>query len=158
VHAKLCNRCPTTSTVNGIPQMNDTLHRFKDVFNRLNANNLELLQEIYRPDVRFEDPVHRLEGLPALSDYYRRLYQGVSSCRFDFEDEIVQGDRAALVWIMSFEHARFKRGETLELSGVSHLKFDQRVFYHRDYFDMGAFIYERVPLLSSVIRTIKRRL
>ena len=140
--------------------MSGPLDHFKDAFNRLNANTLDFLAEIYTPDVAFRDPVHELKGLPALRDYYGRLYQGVVSCRFDFEDEVIAGQQGMLVWIMRFQHARFRRGETLELRGVSHLKFrdDDKVFQHHDYFDMGEFIYERVHLLGGVIRMIKSRL
>jgi SnoaL-like domain len=138
----------------------DHFNHFKTTFNQLNANTLNLLDEIYTPDVVFRDPVHALEGLPALRDYYGRLYAGVVSCQFEFESEVVDGPRAMLVWIMRFQHRQFRRGELLDLRGVSHLKFrdDGKVFYHHDYFDMGAFIYERVHLLGSVIRFIKGRL
>jgi hypothetical protein len=140
--------------------MSGPLDRFKTVFNQLNRDNLGLLEEIYTPDVRFRDPVHALDGLPALRDYYARLYDGVVTCHFDFEAEVIQGQQGMLVWIMRFQHARFRRGETLELSGVSHLRFldDGRVNDHRDYFDMGEFIYERVPVLGRIIRAIKNRL
>lgn len=140
--------------------MSGPLDRFKTVFNQLNRDNLGLLEEIYTPDVRFRDPVHALDGLPALRDYYARLYDGVVTCHFDFEAEVIQGQQGMLVWIMRFQHARFRRGETLELSGVSHLQFldDGRVNDHRDYFDMGEFIYERVPVLGRIIRAIKNRL
>lgn len=140
--------------------MPGSLDRFKTLFNQLNKDNLHLLDEIYTPDVTFRDPVHALDGLPALRDYYRRLYDGVVSCRFEFEAEVMEAQQGMLVWIMRFQHARFRAGEMLELRGVSHLQFldDGRVHYHRDYFDMGEFIYERVPLLGSVIRAIKNRL
>ncbi len=136
------------------------MDHFKNIFNQLNNNNLELLDEIYTLDVTFRDPVHALDGLPALRDYYARLYNGVVSCRFEFEAEILEGQQGMLVWLMQFQHTRFRPGETLELRGVSHLRFleDGRVNYHRDYFDMGEFIYERVPVLGCVIRAIKRRL
>jgi len=32
------------------------------------------------------------------------------------------------------------------------------VIYHRDYFDMGAFVYENIPVLGSVVRYTKKRL
>ena len=140
--------------------MSGHLDHFKDTFNRLNGNTLDLLAEIYTPDVVFRDPVHELKGLPALRDYYGRLYQGVVSCQFEFEDEVIGDQQGMLVWLMRFQHARFRAGETLKLRGVSHLKFrnDGKVFQHHDYFDMGEFIYERVHLLGSVIRMIKSRL
>jgi hypothetical protein len=140
--------------------MSGPLDRFKLVFDQLDKDHLNLLEEIYTPDVVFRDPVHELKGLPALWTYYSRLYDGVISCQFEFEDEVIQDQKGMLVWIMRFQHARFRRGETLELRGVSHLKFraDGKVFHHHDYFDMGAFIYERVPVLGGIIRAIKNRL
>lgn len=140
--------------------MSGALDTFKYTFNRLNANQLDLLDEIYTLDVSFRDPVHELQGLPALRDYYGRLYQGVVSCRFEFEVEVIDGPQGMLAWLMRFQHARFRAGEILELRGVSHLKFrdDDKVHYHRDYFDMGEFIYERVPVLGGIIRGIKNRL
>lgn len=138
--------------------MTDPINRFKEIFNRLDGGNLHLLEQIYESDVVFRDPVHELAGLDALRAYYARLYDGVLSCRFEFEDEIAAGNSAVLVWVMHFEHARFCRGEKLTLRGVSHLRFNDKVSYHHDYFDMGAFIYEKVPILGSVIRAIKSRL
>ena len=140
--------------------MSRPLDRFKNMFNQLDKNHLELLEQIYTPDVKFRDPVHTLNGLPALRDYYSRLYEGVLSCQFTFEAEVIESQQGMLAWVMRFQHRRFRAGETLELSGISQLQFldDGRVHNHRDYFDMGEFIYERVPVLGSVIRTIKKRL
>lgn len=136
------------------------LDHFKKVFNQLDKDHLDLLEQIYTPDVQFRDPVQSLNGLPALWDYYGRLYEGVVSCQFTFEAEVIEGQQGMLVWIMRFQHRQFRSGEMLELRGVSHLQFldDNRVHHHRDYFDMGEFIYERVPVLGSVIRAIKNRL
>jgi len=140
--------------------MSRPLDRFRNVFNQLDKNHLDLLEQIYTPDVKFRDPVHTLNGLPALRDYYSRLYEGVLSCQFTFEAEVIESQQGMLAWVMRFQHRRFRAGETLELSGISQLQFldDGRVHNHRDYFDMGEFIYERVPVLGSVIRTIKKRL
>ncbi len=136
------------------------LDHFKNTFNQLDKNHLDLLEQIYAPDVQFRDPVQSLTGLPALRDYYGRLYEGVIACYFTFDAEVIEGQQGVLVWTMFFEHSRFRAGEKLELRGVSHLQFldDGRVHHHRDYFDMGEFIYERVPVLGSVIRAIKNRL
>lgn len=135
--------------------MNPTLERFKATFNELNADNLDRLDAIYAADVDFRDPVHALRGLDALRAYYRRLYAGVEACRFDYTDTVVQGGTAVVLWTMHLRHRRFRAGETLVLDGASHLRFGERVYRHHDYFDMGAFIYERVPVLGAVIRRIK---
>ncbi len=139
--------------------MQDTVQRFMDAFNRLNAHNLELLETLYTPDVEFRDPVHELQGREALRDYYGRLYEGVESCHFEFSEWVIDGDRVALVWTMHVRHARFQKGRVITLKGVSQLLFaGDKVRRHHDYFDMGEFIYERVPLLGGLIRLIKSRL
>lgn len=139
--------------------MTAAVERFKDAFNRLNGQNLDLLESLYTRDVEFRDPVHELHGRDALRDYYARLYEGVESCRFEFSDQVIDGDRVVLVWTMQVRHARFQKGRTITLEGASHLLFaGDKVRRHHDYFDMGQFIYERVPVLGGLIRLIKSRL
>lgn len=135
------------------------LDRFLETFDRLDRTNLHLLDSIYAPEVVFEDPLHRVEGIEALRAYCARLYDGVVSCRFHFTDRVLSGDRAAVQWTMEMRHARFRPRETLRLPGASFLRFraDGLVDLHRDHFDAGAMIYERVPVLGAVVRAIKAR-
>ncbi len=52
-------------------------------------------------------------------------------------------------------------GREITVDGVSLITFrgaEGKVISHRDYFDMGEFIYERVPILSSVIGFIKNKM
>jgi hypothetical protein len=139
----------------------DALERFGDVFNQLNASNLELVETIYAQDIHFVDPINEVKGLERLRAYYANIYDGVKSCRFEWlGDGAIQDDQATLEWIMHWEHERFQKGKVLSLPGVSILRFldDGKVIRHRDYYDMGGFLYERVPLLGFAIRKIKKRL
>lgn len=139
--------------------MLESLDRFKRAMNRVDSRNLDLLDELYAEDVVFEDPLHRVSGRPALREYFARMYDGVASCEFEFSDEVVGPSEAAVVWTMRMRHERFRPDETLELPGMSFLRFrDGRVVHHRDSFDVGAMIYERVPLLGGAVRYIKGRL
>jgi hypothetical protein len=54
-------------------------------------------------------------------------------------------------------HARLRPGELLSLPGASVIKFEERIHYHRDYFDVGAMLYERLPVVGGLIRSIKAR-
>ena len=130
---------------------------FQALFNALDARNLDRLGEIYADDVLFEDPLHRVEGLPALTDYFRKMYRGVVEIRFDFDDVMEDAEGAMLTWVMHMRHARLRPGELLSLPGASVIKFEERIHYHRDYFDVGAMLYERLPVIGGVIRRIKAR-
>ncbi|EGU32244.1 putative transcriptional regulator [Vibrio ichthyoenteri ATCC 700023] len=129
------------------------------IYQQLNKSNLYLLDDVYHRDVVFEDAAHRLEGWDELKRYFDALYRNVQRCQFDIQDLQQQGNAGFITWTMALEHPKLQRGNTIYVNGVSHLKFsDGKVIYHRDYFDLGEMLYENLPLLGSVIRTIKQRL
>ncbi|NGX15698.1 nuclear transport factor 2 family protein [Wenzhouxiangella sp. XN24] len=127
------------------------------MFQELRADNLALLDGVYATGVTFEDPLHRVEGLAELKAYFGRLYAAVESIRFDFDTVIAGPGEAMLTWTMRMRHGRLRSGEELALPGATHIRFAERVHYHRDYFDAGALLYERLPVLGTVIRAIRRR-
>ncbi len=137
--------------------MQTILERFTRTYHRLNGQSMGLLQELYSDDVLFQDPFHRVSGLPALTAYFTALYRNVESISFRFEDAVVQGDNVMLTWAMSFTHPKLNGGDMVIVPGSTHLRFRDKVFYHRDYFDGGAMLYEQLPLIGMVIRAIKAR-
>lgn len=139
--------------------LESALERFLDTYQQLNRDNLELLDEIYSPDVHFSDPAHSLNGLSALRDYFAELYANVEQVTFDFSEPHVGGDQVSVQWVMRLRHPRLNRGAEVEVPGVSCLHFvdDGRVDQHRDYFDLGLLLYEQLPLLGPLVRAVKRR-
>jgi hypothetical protein len=138
----------------------DPLDTFLTTFNRLDKHNLSLLETMYHPDICFEDPAHSLNGLPALKDYFASLYENVRSIGFTFISRMQSGDQAFVTWTMQMSHPRLAKGRPVSIKGCSCLTFspDGRVIGHRDFFDLGAMIYEHLPLLGGLIRTVKKRL
>ena len=133
------------------------LVRFQEVFQELRHDRLALLDEVYASDIVFEDPLHRVAGLAQLKDYFERMYEGVESIGFEFGDVIEAPGQAMLTWTMRMTHRRLRAGEELALPGASHIRFGERVHYHRDYFDAGALLYERLPVLGGIVRAIRAR-
>jgi hypothetical protein len=126
-------------------------------FEQLNKDTTYLVDDFYDERVRFVDPVTLVDSRPALKDYYTRLYRNVISIRFDFSEEIVRENTLILVWTMHLV-SKLNSGQPMRVQGISHIKFGGRegkAVYHRDYYDMGEFVYERIPVLSSLIRFIK---
>lgn len=131
---------------------------FQQTFQELGHDNLAQLTDIYADEVVFEDPLHRVEGLAALTAYFERMYEGVESIGFEFGEVLESPGQAMLTWTMHMTHRRLRPRETLVLPGASHIRYGQRVHYHRDYFDAGALLYERLPLLGGVVRAVRRRI
>jgi hypothetical protein len=134
------------------------LATFKNNFQVLDKESLHRLDQMYEPDIHFEDPLHIVNGLDELKSYFSNMYSNVQSIRFDFTHELVCGEEAVLFWTMHFIHPRLNKGATIEVNGSSHLKFRDYCYHHRDYFDTTDMLFEHIPLLGSVIRGIKKRI
>lgn len=127
-------------------------------FNGFDKHHPELLDEFYAADVEFHDTVSDLRGLAALKTYYAKLYENLISIRFDFGAIVESGDEAFAPWTMRMRHKAVNGGREIALEGVSHIRFrNGKAVYHRDYFDMGAFVYEHVPVLGAGVRYVKKK-
>ena len=49
-------------------------------------------------------------------------------------------------------------GKPISVQGTSHIRFTDKVYFHQDYFDGGALLYEHVPVLGSIIQQLKKRM
>jgi hypothetical protein len=133
------------------------IERFKTYFKLLHEADLSKLREIYAEQVVFKDPVHEMRGLVELEDYFTSLCSDLSECRFEYLDEVVTEQSAYIKWIMHFKHPRLGN-RLISVRGVSHLKLGDKIEYHEDFYDMGAMLYEQLPLLGNVTRWLRLRL
>ncbi|RAR58174.1 MULTISPECIES: nuclear transport factor 2 family protein [Halomonadaceae] len=143
------------------------LDAFCAFFNKLDKTCTDQLGNVYTDDIVFQDPLHRIEGLSELETYFAALYTHVEECQFTFHHQQRQGDTAFVTWTMTLRHPRLSGGKAYEVEGCSRLTFappragsdqePQKVQHHRDYFDAGELLYERLPGLGWVIRHLKRR-
>lgn len=127
-------------------------------FNQLNKNTIDQLGDFYTDDAEFIDPVSHMKGLPGIKKYYANVYKNVESIRFDFKE--IQYDKLTFYaqWVMTFSTKTLNGGKPFAVDGISVMKFNEngKVFFHRDYTDLGSMVYEKVPLLGTVIRMIKK--
>lgn len=138
--------------------MHQTLEKFHHFYEHLDIDQLDEIKQLYSRDVQFIDPAHQINGHDALQRYFEQLFQKVSHCRFSIHQITEQNGQAFVTWTMDFAHPRLKGGDSVLVEGVSHLKFAEQIYYHRDYFDLGAMLYEHIPAFGAITRTIKNRL
>ncbi len=136
------------------------LERFISTYQKLDKNNLSRLSSVYSSNIIFTDPLHEISGLDSLMNYFKSLYQNVDAVTFVFGETIAEQDRATITWVMTVRHPRLNGGQAFNVDGVSCLHFNTEglVSAHRDYFDLGALLYEQIPLLKRIIKKIKERL
>ena len=136
------------------------MEKFLAMYKDLSSDNLHLLQNIYSSDIQFIDPAHEINGLGKLTEYFSTLYQNAISIDFNFKDVVQQHNSCYLQWDMTFRHKSLAGGKTILVSGTTFLRFndDHKVYFHRDYFDLGEMLYENLPLLGRLVISIKGRL
>lgn len=133
--------------------------RVKRAYQTLGKDNLAEVEMLYAEDVCFEDPTHGVQGREALLAYFARTFANLKGCHFMFHQTVTNGTDIFLSWTMFLRHPRLRHGETIRVEGASYLKTrNGKIYYHRDYFDMGAMVYEHLPLLGRIIQRIKQRL
>jgi hypothetical protein len=130
---------------------------FCRVYQGLHKHNLSQLGLVYSDNINFIDALHNLKGLEQLTEYFSHLYGNVLYCNFDIEEVIQEEGKASIVWTMKYAHPKINMGKAISVNGCSHLKFNEKIYYHRDFLDMGQMLYEHLPLLGGVIRMVKKR-
>lgn len=136
------------------------IDRFVDNINSLSKDNVdEVLNRIYTKEIEFIDPLKGIKGIDELINYFNNLYKSVDHCYFDVTDYINNQDTHSIEWVMNLKHKKLSKNQTISLHGCSFVKFDDnKVYYHRDYYDLGALIYERLPLLGLAVKSIRNAL
>jgi hypothetical protein len=73
------------------------------------------------------------------------------------KSSIVQDNDAFLVWDFQFKIKGTLRQQSIH--GASHLRFDDNnlIDYHRDYWDAAEELYEKISVLGSLMRVLKRK-
>ncbi|GIU04308.1 nuclear transport factor 2 family protein [Shewanella morhuae] len=136
---------------------NPLVDNFIELYQALNKNNLHLLGQVYGDDIIFTDPMHQISGLELLTQYFAKLYENVQHIQFEIKEVQQSDSQASLFWQMQYRHPKLNRGQLIRVDGMSQLKFNDKIYFHRDYFDLGQMLYEQVPCVGGVIRLLKTR-
>lgn len=128
-----------------------------EFFAGLETNTLEsrVLQAYAEAAVQ-DQPLGRFEGRPAILEQYRKVLEGSESIAFEVRDEFVSGEETIVLWSLVLHYTG---KDPVSIDGASHLKMAAgKIAVQRDYYDLGAAVYERIPVLGAVVRWIKGRL
>ncbi len=126
-------------------------------FESISQENTVDLKQIYTEDVFFKDPFNEVNGIQHVITIFDHMFHQLDQPRFVVTTHVIQGDQAFLTWDFLFKMKRFNRNEQC-IRGASHIRFaaDGRVCYHRDYWDVAEELYEKLPLIGSVMRGLKK--
>lgn len=136
-----------------------TLDTIVQFFESLTPTSVAQIGDFYTETAYFKDPFNEVRSVADIQQIFSHMFVALDQPHFVVTDRVMQGQQCFLVWDFKF---RFKRFDTVTLQtvrGASHLRFaaDGRICYHRDYWDAAEELYEKLPILSSLMRWLKRR-
>jgi hypothetical protein len=135
----------------------ESLQQLIRFFEKIDTGSVGPLAQVYSEDVFFKDPFNEVRGLPGVVRIFSHMFEQVDSPRFVVTNHVLQGDQAFLTWDFLFRMKRFSTAEQC-IRGATHLRFgpDGKANFHRDYWDAAEELYEKLPLLGSLMRGLKR--
>ena len=140
---------PTSAAVDGVVQY----------FETLTPEGVAHINTLYSPQARFVDPFNDVVGLPAIEGVFAHMFVALEAPRFVITERIAQGQQCFLTWDFHFRFKNFQKDTPQTIRGGSHLVFseDGLVTLHRDYWDAASELYEKLPVVGSVMRWLKKR-
>lgn len=128
-------------------------------FENLSPESVAQLGQFYAPQSRFKDPFNDVTGLPEIGRIFEHMFVALIAPRFVVTQQIAQGAQCFLTWEFRFQFRNYRLGQEQVILGASHLVFNAQglVTLHRDYWDAAEELYEKLPLVGSLMRWLKRR-
>ena len=132
--------------------------RLVALYETLVPADLPGLRGVYADDARFKDPFNQVQGVAAIARIFGHMFGKLDSPRFQVIGIVADGDEVVLTWDFTFR-TRGAGAVALCIHGASHVRFNPQgqVAMHRDYWDAAEELYEKLPLLGTLMRWLKRR-
>lgn len=135
------------------------LCRLIDFFENLSQQNVAEIPTLYAADAYFKDPFNEVNRVEDIMRIFDEMFHQVNKPRFVVHTAFESGEQIFIAWRFVFQMKRFKAGEIQCIRGASHLLLNQQglVQSHRDYWDTAEELYEKIPVLSGLMRWLKKQ-
>jgi ketosteroid isomerase-like protein len=138
------------------------LQRVVKFFEHLEPADVAQIADIYTVDAQFKDPFNDVQGVRAIELIFAHMFDALDAPRFVITQQVQQGAQCFVTWDFLFAMRRFDAGQTQTIRGASHLVLREeagvwRVALHRDYWDAAEELYEKLPVVGSLMRWLKKR-
>jgi predicted heme/steroid binding protein len=128
-------------------------------FETLTEASVSNLPDHYVADAYFKDPFNEVRGVKHIQHIFAHMYTALDKPRFIITNRIVQDNACFLVWDFKFYMKNYDKTKEQTIRGGSHLVLneDGKIVSHRDYWDAAEELYEKLPVVGSLMRWLKKR-
>lgn len=143
----------------GIDTDQPRCHSYRHFLETLSPAAIERLDEIAAADIHYHDPFVDVRGLAQVKRAFHAMFDDIDAPRFTLTHCACDGDTCFLRWHFTCRPKTIKRGHPWVCDGVTELRFgpDGKVVEILEHWDAGEQVYEKIPVLRTIIRLTKRR-
>ena len=133
----------------------DSCEQYIRLFEELSVERIDGIEHFVSVNIKFKDPFNDISGLDAFCRLLVKMIDDVEGLRFEVIHRAWTEDVLFLRW--SFQGK--VKGHNWEIQGMSEIIFDEQglVCQHIDHWDAAEQFYEKLPLVGTILRIIKRR-
>jgi hypothetical protein len=142
----------------GSPEETLALDRLQGYFALVTPGSVRLhTAEVYAPAAYLNDTLVAIEGVGRIEAYLAKTTENARQLRVQFLDHTQAGPDYYIRWRMTVQADALNGGEPVVTYGITQFRFDPegRVLIHKDFWDAATGFYEQLPVLGSLVRTVR---
>ena len=129
-------------------------------FESITPDNIDNVRALVTDDVRFKDPFNDVRGIDKLLKILTKMFDDADDISFKMREQAGTGRVYFLRWHFTCHpKSRFLKSPW-QVDGISvvTLSDDGLIKEHVDYWDAGEQLYDRLPVIGSLLRFVRRPL
>lgn len=114
--------------------------------------------QFFNENISFKDPFHHVSGIEEVFAIFQLMYENLENPRFKVLEIVSQRNISYMKWEFKFNFKDQK--EEQMFFGISRVVFDLdgKALSHEDFWDAAENIYEKIPIISYLIKLVKNRI
>lgn len=132
--------------------------RYAAIFESLTPESLPELCKLVSPDIHFKDPFQEVRGVDAFRHIFADMFARLTAPRFEVQSVATTSINTAFIrWDFTFQMNKNSRPQLIK--GVSEILLNAQglVSEHIDFWDAAENVYEKIPVIGSILRVMKRQ-
>ena len=115
--------------------------------------------ELYSENIHFSDALILTKDKQVIVKHFSDLEAAGNQVKVTMHQKLISGNDVFLVWSMEARFTPIRREMISDSLGVTHLRFDEagKVILHQDFWDSTEGFFRHIPVLGSVVNSVKRR-
>ncbi len=138
----------------------ETISTFTEFLSKLGSKKTGVRAgQLYASELHFSDALMMTRDRDRVVEHFQGLVDAGTAVQVEILQTLVSEADVYLIWSMQAEFTPVRQSVVSETIGVTHLRFNEagRVVLHQDFWDTGLGLYQHIPVLGRVVKSINRR-